>query len=205
LVQRIETAQAEAIDISSNGKRAVIDDVILPLVGLPEGENPSGKIRFLRLSDDTCELLYAVREVDDAVELSAALKSVDDDPLVEAVTLVDGQTVALVDGHELFARYGEPPEAIAKPTCHLPDDDWARTILGPLVNAAGYDVVSGEDEEGDVMIVLDDTDETAPASKGECIRLRSQPEPSDNDGSIYRYDRDGLVNALRRARAGGVR
>ncbi len=205
LVQRIETAKAEDIDISPDGKRAVIDGVILPLVGLPEGQKATGKIRFLRLSDETCELLYAVREVDDAVELQNALKPVDDDPLVEALTLVDGQTIALIDGHEIFARYGEPPELTSKPTCHLPDSDWARTILGPLVSAAGYEVVSGSDEAGDIAIVLDDSEPDTSLTDGEFIRLRSQPDAANNDGSIYRYDRDGLVDALRRARAGGKR
>ncbi len=205
LVQRIETAQAGSIEITPNGKRAVIDSVILPLVGIPDGETPQGKVRFLRMSDNSCELLYAVREVDDAVELSSALKPVDEDPLIEALTLVDGQTIALIDGHELFARYGEPPEATVKPTCHVPDNDWARTILAPLVTAAGYDVVSGENERGDIAIVLDDSESAPPPKVGECIRLRSQPDANGNDGSIYRYDRDGLVDALRRARAGGVR
>ncbi|MEM8725177.1 MAG: chemotaxis protein CheA [Pseudomonadota bacterium] len=205
LVQRIETAQAEAIDISANGKRAVIDGVILPLVGLPEGERPSGKIRFLRMSDGTCELLYAVRQVEDAVDLENSLKPVDDDPLVEAVTLVEGQTVGLLNGHELFSRYGEPPEATTKPTCHLPDTDWARTILGPLVDAAGYEVVTGEAEASDVAIILDDADAQEAPSYGECIRLRSQPDAAEQDDSIYRYDRDGLFDALRRARAGGTR
>ena len=205
LVQRIETAVAENIDISSNGHRAVIDGVILPLVGLPEGERPSGKIRFLRMTDNACELLYAVREVEDAVELSDELKPVDDDPLIEALTLVDGQTVALLGGHELFARYGEPRKATSKPTCHVPDSDWARTILGPLVTAAGYDVVSGSDTTSDIAIVLDDTENETAVTTGDCIRLRSQPDANEDDGSIYRYDRDGLVQALRRARAGGAR
>ncbi len=205
LVQRIETAKADSVEISDNGKRAVIDGVILPLVGLPEDERPNGKIRFLRMSDKTCELLYAVREVDDAVELNSELKPVADDPLIEALTLIEGQTVALLDGHELFARYGEPPEETAKPTCHLPDTDWARTILGPLVSAAGYEIVSGVDASGDVAIVLDDSDMDAAATDGDLIRLRSHPDANNDDGSIYRYDRDGLVDALRRARSGGAR
>ena len=43
------------------------------------------------------------------------------------ITLVDGQTVTLLDSHELFARYGEAPELLeALPYCRsrfsLPDE-----------------------------------------------------------------------------------
>ena len=102
LVQRIETAPLSAIDRSAARARVVIDGMILPLIGLPETPLAGDKLRLLRLSDGGCELLHAVREVEDAIVLAGTLIPVPEDPLVEAMTLVDGQPVALIDAHELF-------------------------------------------------------------------------------------------------------
>lgn len=209
LVKRIETISAESIDRSGKTMRAVIDNELLVLVGLPDGPLPSGKLRLLRLSDGSSELLHAVREIDDAVELTAKLKPVGDDPLIEAVTLIGEQTVALLDGHELFAKYGEAPEALTKPICRLPDSDWARTILGPLVISAGYQIAmdySGQnDGDGAVNIMFEEEYESAAAldtpMNGPVIRLRSLPQAVPGEDTIYRYDREALLAALHNARA----
>ncbi|MBV7259117.1 chemotaxis protein CheA [Erythrobacter crassostreae] len=211
LVKRIETAPASAIDRTSASPRAVIDNAILPLIGLPDGPFPAEKVRFLRLSDGDSELLQAVREIDDAVELTEKLKPVTDDPLIEAVTLVGDQTVSLVDGHELFARYGEPPEITAKPICRLPGSEWSRSILGPLVTSAGYDIAdeSSEPKEdgSEICIMLEEEYEAAAALEmpiaDKVIRLRSLPQETPGEDTIYRYDRDALVAALHKARAAG--
>ncbi len=214
LVQRIETAPAEAIDRSTSSPRAVIDGLILPLIGLPEGPLPAPKIRLLRLTDGVSQLLYAVSEVDDAVALTGELKPVSDDPLVEAMTLVDGRTVSLIDGHELFARHGEPPKPLALPKCRLPDSEWARTILAPLVTAAGYEAVAGAQKNAAspidtsspaaISIWFEDEFEAAKALDwtfpGPVIRLRNQPDAPTGSETIYRYDREGLLQALRKAR-----
>jgi two-component system chemotaxis sensor kinase CheA len=193
----------------------VIDGMILPLIGLPEGELQRDKLRLLRLSDGASELLYAVREVEDAVELASALVPVPEDPLIEAMTLVDDRPVALIDAHELFARHGDAPLAApaARPRCALPDSDWARTILAPLVAAAGYDIVAEASEDADIVTILfEDVYEAAEAlgrvPRGPVIRLRDHPEAPSARGTIYRYDRDGLLAALAAARhtrlAGGL-
>ncbi|MFN4019666.1 MAG: chemotaxis protein CheA [Erythrobacter sp.] len=216
LVQRIETVSAGAIDRSTARARAVIDGHILPLVGLPESPLPAEKLRLLRLGDGACELLHAVRMVEDAVELTGALVAVPEDPLIEAMTLVDGQPVALIDAHELFARYGEAPMPApgARPRCTLPEGDWARTILAPLVTAAGYDIVTASSTDSDVVTILpEEVFEAAEAlgrvPAGPVIRLRDHPEDCSAGATIYRYDRDGLLAALAAARqarmAGGQR
>ncbi|WP_086619963.1 chemotaxis protein CheA [Erythrobacter tepidarius] len=214
LVQRIETAVAAAIDRSAPRPRVVIDGRILPLVGLPDTPLIADKLRLLRLGDGTCELLYAVRTVEDAVELTEALVAVPEDPLIEAMTLVGGQPVALIDAHELFARHGEAPLPAHRPRCALPDSDWARTILAPLVTAAGYDIVACDSTESDVVTILpEDVFEAAAAlgrmPAGPVIRLRDHPDAGGSKDTIYRYDRDGLLAALAAARqgrlAGGLR
>jgi two-component system chemotaxis sensor kinase CheA len=216
LVQRIETAPMAAINRSAARPRVVIDGMILPLVGMPDAPLKGEKLRLLRLSDGACELLHAVREVEDAIELTSALVPVPEDPLVEAMTLVEGKPVALLDAHELFARYGEPPQVAhgARPVCALPDSDWARTILAPLVTAAGYDIVADDaGHPGVVTILFEDLYEVAEAlgraPTGPVIRLRDHPEEPQARDTIYRYDRDGLLAALaavRHARiAGGLK
>lgn len=216
LVQRIETASASAIDRSAARPRLVIDGQILPLVGLPDIAPASDKLRLLRLGDGLCEVLHAVRAVEDAVELTEALVPVPEDPLIEAMTLVAGQPVALIDAHELFARHGEPPLAAPgeRPRCALPDTDWARTILAPLVASAGYDIVVADSADPQVVTILsEDLYEAAEllgrVPAGPVIRLRDHPEDSAGSDTIYRYDRESLLAALAAARtarlAGGAR
>lgn len=206
LVKRIETAPASAIDRSTSRPRAVADGMILPLVGLPNGVLPVEKVRLLRISDGSSELLYAVREVDDAAELTQPLQAAPEDPLIEAITLIDESSVLLMNVHEVFARYGQAPERVSKPSCHLPDNEWARTILGPLLTSAGYTIANGG--QADITIVLEEDYAAANAvnalPKGPVIRLRSQPGPNahhqrDEDPTVYRYDRAGVLAALEQA------
>jgi two-component system chemotaxis sensor kinase CheA len=207
MVQRIETAPISAIDRSTARPRAVIDGMILPLVGLPETPLTSPKVALLRLCDGACELLYAVREVEDAVELTEALYPVPEDPLVEAITLVAGQLVTLIDAHALFAHQGEVPLPAHRPRCTLPEGEWASTILAPLVTSAGYDIIAPEEAEPDTLgIMFEDVYEVAEALgrplPAAVIRLRDQPDAPRSSGTIYRYDRDGLIAALVAARKG---
>lgn len=205
LVQRIETIPASAIDASGAQPRAVIDGVILPLVGLGESVPARPKLRLLRLSDGLVEVLYAVGDVEDAIELPHSLAPVADDPLVEGLALHEGRPVALLDGHELFARHGDAPQLAARPLCRLPDTDWARTILAPLVEAAGYAIADSDTPAGEaVTIITEDIYEVAShlgqLPQGEIIRLRDHPDAPSDAPSIYRYDRDGFLKALRAAR-----
>ncbi|QDH35942.1 chemotaxis protein CheA [Porphyrobacter sp. YT40] len=217
LVQRIETAPVSAIDRTHATARVVIDGMILPLTGLPDGPLSGRRVRLLRLGDGTCDLLYAVREVEDAVELTAPLQPVPEDPLVEAVTLIDGAPVTLLDAHALFARYGEAPIAAKRTRCILPEGEWARTILAPLVASAGYEVLP--ESEGDtatigpdairpdvIRIVFEDVYEVAEALgrelPGTVIRLRDQPDAPAGCATVYRYDREGLLAALAAASRG---
>jgi len=201
LVQRIETAPVTAIDRSGARPRVVIDGMILPLISLTDDALALPRVRLLRLSDGTCELLYAVREVEDAVELEAALHPVPEEPFAEAVTLIGGRPVTLIDAHALFAAFGEPPLAADRPRCTLPQDDWARTILAPLVSAAGYDIVPLDSADADtVTVVFDEEFEVSEALgrtlPGPVIRLREQREAAHDDTTIYRYDREGMLAAL---------
>jgi two-component system chemotaxis sensor kinase CheA len=76
-------------------------------------------------------------------------------------------------------------------------------MLRPIVEAAGYTVVSGSSEvEADLVIAA--TGQPLPANDegARTIWLRAEPEARKNDKSIYRYDRAGLMMALKAAEGG---
>lgn len=202
LVHRIETVPTSAVEWTGNKVRAVVDGEILPLVGLERHDSVSEKMRLLRLSDGSNELLYAVREVRDATRLSGDLTAVDDE-MVEAMTLVDGEMVSLLDGHALFSRHGALPQPSQQLTCRIPHTDWAQKILAPLISSAGYVLVRPDEDEADIIISLDREQATGEAK---FIKLRSEPDSDVDDAergsSIYRYDREGLLAALRRVSRG---
>ncbi|TMM47346.1 chemotaxis protein CheA [Qipengyuania marisflavi] len=205
LVRRIDTIDRMAIDIEGARAQAVIDGSIFALVGQDRGALPDERCRLLRLSDGECELVYAVREVLDATEMAGEIVPVSGDPTIEGVTLVDGHPVPVIDGHGLFALHRAPRRESHPLSCRIPaDSDWARTILEPLVEAAGYRVTHDDAEEADVAIMLaEEAAANTPAVARSVIRLRSEPD-EDGQDSIYRYDRDGLLAALKQVRRGGV-
>ncbi|MFL6775238.1 MAG: chemotaxis protein CheA, partial [Sphingomicrobium sp.] len=78
---------------------------------------------------------------------------------------------------------------------------WMQNMLRPIVEAAGYRVVGeGTEEKADLVIA---SEGEAVADARHAIILRNEPEPTGKkDESIYRYDRAGLLMALKSA-AGG--
>ena len=207
LIQRIETISADAVDRDGKQVLAVIGDEILPLAGSEGIKDDGAKLRLLRLSDGNADLAYAVREVQDAILLDGELIDAKDDPLIEAKILVEGEPIALIDGHELFARFGKTPKRKHQLSCHLPEGEWAQSILAPLLESAGYSIKAGDRHEADILITLDDVDEVAgEAVNSNTIRLRSLPDQDvdavQKENSIYRYDRQALLAALSKMKRG---
>lgn len=207
LVQRIETVPADAVSFESDAVRVVVDNEILPLVGCTKADLSDEKLRLLRLSDGACEVLLAIRKVDDAVSLDKDLVDVDGDDMLEAMTLVNGVSVGLIDGHSLFSRHGNAPRSKTALTCRLPEDEWSQRILAPLLDSAGYRIASTDAEKADVAILLEGQDDVLEANSATAvIHLRSRKEDdgvgSQGFKSIYRYDRDALLDALRSAGRG---
>lgn len=205
LVRRIDTISRDAIDIEGARAQAVIDGEIFTLAGHDTGPLPDGRCRLLRLSDGENELVYAVRDVLDAADIDDDLVPSSADDSIEGVTLIDGKPIPLLDGHSIFARYASARKPDRALTCRLPaESEWARTILQPLVEAAGYRIARMDDEiEADLAIALAEEPAAERGIARETIRLRPDPQ-DDGDGTIYRYDRDGLLAALKRVRSGRV-
>ncbi|WP_133366105.1 chemotaxis protein CheA [Qipengyuania sediminis] len=197
-VRRIDTVDTAAIDIDGARAQVVVGGEVLTLVGHHAGALPEGRCRLLRLSDGECELAHIVREVVDAAAMTGELVPVSDDPTLEGVTLIGGELVPVLDTHHLFAQSSVPPRDGPAPTCRLPSgSEWARTILQPLVRAAGYAIAPDEVADADVAILF--TDEPEPVG-GARATIRLSVDPADGtEGAIYRYDRDALLRALRQA------
>ena len=198
VVDRIEEVPAEAIRPGAGQLRVQLGEAILPLAGV-NGELPADKVRLFRLSDGTCEIGYAFREVIDLSAIAHDIIPAETPAEISAVTLVAGEPAEVVDPHWLFSTFLTATERMPlQPLCRLPaDDPWMQNMLRPIVEAAGYRVVSETDEYGvDLAILSEGSAEDAAAVR--TIRLRSDPEPSSKkDESIYRYDRVALLSALK--------
>lgn len=201
VVERIEDVRPDAIKLSAGRLRVAIGDEILPLAGCGD-QVPSDRIRILRLSDGTTQLAYGFAEVADLVLLSSDMKPAASPGEVSGVTLIAGEQVEMVDTYWLFADCASTLDGGAtKPVCALPTDDpWMNSILRPIIEGAGYHVVSHADADAaDILITNAEDEEAPPLPSEQVVRIRSSAEVrGKGDDSIYRYDRSGLISALSR-------
>jgi two-component system chemotaxis sensor kinase CheA len=203
VVDRIEEVPADAIRPGAGKLRVQLGEAILPLAGV-NGELGNEKVRVFRLNDGCREIGYAFREVIDLSTIDGEVIPAENPGEISAVTLIGGEPAELVDAHWLFANHlGVAAGATAElPLCRLPSGDpWMQNMLRPIVEAVGYRVV-GDEHEGEADLVI--TSERKRGAKGgRTIVLRSEPEAAGaKDDSIYRYDRAGLLMALKSAGGG---
>lgn len=205
-IRHIHTLPVSAIEPTEGGMLATVDGTILPLLGTEGCTLANDTITALRLGDGEVELLYAVAGIVDSIELPGPVVPLEGDEILEGTALIDGVIVGVIDAHGLFARHGRAALPAQRPTCRLPSSDpWVASFLEPLIRSAGYDVLGdGDGRAADITVTLDAVEE--PNAATAVVRLRSRPEGTEHDpGSIYRYDRDGLLSALARARSGARR
>ena len=201
VVERIEDVPAEAIRQSAGKLRVSLGGNILPLAGC--AAPAEGKLRILRLTDGETEIAYGFSEVVDIRSLALELKPAPTPGEIAGVALIDGAQVELLDPYWLFAVHGDAGASAEAPlVCALPaGDPWMENMLRPLIESLGYRVVAaGEGVAADILIAsAEDGDPGRGVAAGEVLRIRSRPELSgENDNSIYRYDRAGLLQALSR-------
>ncbi|MDQ3472076.1 MAG: chemotaxis protein CheA, partial [Pseudomonadota bacterium] len=205
VVDRIEEVPASAIKMGAGQIRVQLGEAILPLAGV-NGDLPDEKIRVFRLNDGQQEIGYAFREVVDLATIDNDVILADAPGEISGVSLICGEPAELVDAHWLFAKHlGVSARRSAdRPVCRLPGDDpWMQHMLRPIVEAAGYRVV-GDEEEGEAdLVIATDGKPAAAAAAARTIVLRADPDAAgDGDDTIYRYDRAGLLIALKAAGAG---
>jgi len=204
VVDRIEEVPSTAIRPGAGQLRVQLGETILPLAGV-NGDLPEEKVRLFRLNDGAAEIGYAFREVIDLSTIGPDVILAECPGEVSGVTLIAGEPAEIIDPHWLFANFaGAVAGQSEQLVCRLPaDDPWMQNMLRPIVEAAGYRVVSDADEaEADLAIVSEPRTAKA-AAAARVIRVRSEPDPaSKKDDSIYRYDRAALLTALKSV-AGG--
>jgi two-component system chemotaxis sensor kinase CheA len=205
VVDRIEEVVAsEAIRRTAGQLRVQLGETILPLAGFDEAEGFEGKVRVFRLNDGEHEIGYAFREVIDLMAIDRKVIPADTPGSVGGVTLIDGEPAELIDAHWLFGEYlGSAVQPKTQLVCRLPEGDaWMQNILRPIVEAAGYLVIGEKDELAADITIVSDGREIEANDSGRILRLASDPDAADGQDKIYRYDRAGLLIALKSAGAG---
>jgi two-component system chemotaxis sensor kinase CheA len=203
IVDRIEEVERKAIRKAAGQLRVQLGDTILPLAGAEGLEKGDDKVRVFRLNDGAHEIGYAFRDVIDLMAMDGELIPADQPGAVSGVTLIGGEPAELIDAHWLFANHiGAAARPAVRAVCRLPSDDpWMQNMLRPIVEAAGYLVIGETDELiPDLVIASEDRPVEAPAGAQKIV-LTANPEAA-NDQNIYRYDRAGLLMALKAATGG---
>jgi two-component system chemotaxis sensor kinase CheA len=204
VVDRIEEVPATAIKKAAGQLRVQVGDAILPLAGASDAEFGDGKVRLFRLNDGAHEIGYAFAEVIDFATVDNDIIHAEWAGEISGVSLINGEPAELVDAHWLFAKHvGVMARTAEQMICRLPSDDpWMQNMLRPIVEAAGYQVV-GDEHEGDADLVIAAQGDEVAGDAGKTIWLRTDPDAAGKkDESIYRYDRAGLLMALKTAGAG---
>ena len=201
IVDRIEEVSTSAIKPGAGQLRVQLGESILPIAGIGDSELPPEKVRLFRLNDGSHEVGYCFQEVIDLSVLDHDVIDADWPGEISGVTLIDGESAELVDAHWLFANHvgAASPATAEQLVCRLPTNDpWMQNMLRPIVESAGYRVVGDDDEtDADLVIVPHDA-KVEKGAAARTIRLRPEPDAAGaKDSSIYRYDRAGLLMALK--------
>ena len=204
VVDRIEEVERKAIRKAAGQLRVQLGETILPLAGAETLDKGEEKVRVFRLNDGTQEIGYAFKEVVDLMAMDNELIPADTPGAVSGVTLIGGEPAELVDAHWLFAHHlGAAARPKVQAVCRLPSEDpWMQNMLRPIVEAAGYLVIGEQDELIPDLVIASQGTPVDKKEAGKVILLRSDPEAPEDDTSIYRYDRAGLLMALKAASAG---
>src|SRR5690242_213418 len=203
VVDRIEEVSSTAIKKAAGQLRVQVGDAILPLAGAAAADLGDGKVRLFRLNDGAHEIGYAFAEVIDFATIEHDVIHADTPGEVSGVSLINNEPAELVDAHWLFANHvGAAVRPSEQLVCRIPSDDpWMQNMLRPIVEAAGYRVVGEESDEDADLVIASQGEKVAEAERA--IFLRSEPDPKNKkDQSIYRYDRAGLLMALKSAGSG---
>jgi two-component system, chemotaxis family, sensor kinase CheA len=205
VVDRIEELPVAAVTEAAGQLRVQVGDAILPLAGVTKGDLTADKVRLFRLNDGQHEIGYAFREVIDFAAIDNDVIHAESPAEISGVSLINGEPAELIDAHWLFAHHVGPAARLnADLVCRLPSDDlWMQNMLRPLIEAAGYRVVDESHEGAADLVIAAQGAQLPEDAAAKTIWLRADPEASGKkDPSIYRYDRAGLLVALKSAGGG---
>ncbi len=206
VVDRIEEVPASAVKPAAGQLRAQVGDAILPLAGATADQIGGDKVRLFRLSDGAHEIGYAFAEVLDFAAIENDVIHADRLGEISGVSLINGEPAELVDAHWLFSSHvGAATRATEQLVCLIPTwDPWMQNMLRPLIEAAGYRIIDDTEDDETADVVIACLGEELPEDADDrTIWLRTEPEAAGKtDNSIYRYDRAGLLTALKSVSSG---
>jgi two-component system chemotaxis sensor kinase CheA len=205
IVDRVEDLDPAQIT-GSNGLPFVrIDDRLLPALNT-DGRESSGA-KSLRLHDGHEQICYLIDDVLDIIEVPAKVDVRIAKGRLAGLVMVGETQFEMLDPFALFAEAAQRRTAPAN--AHRPiqcliadaDDPWMRNILAPLLIQAGHDVSFGLGDDGEADVIL--CSEAQPVCATADVPVLALREAAvagpDDAGSIYRYDRDGLIAAIAQA------
>ncbi|HXH16151.1 MAG TPA: chemotaxis protein CheW [Sphingomonas sp.] len=201
VIDRVEPVPVEAIRWSGGAMRLSIGDAIIPLHAVaPFGART--EIAVLRLTDGESEMAYAIADAIEIVTLPAEMAPARGSGPIAGVVSIGGEQIELVDPHALFA--GHPVTLASPPVCLFQVDGsgWMETFLKPALEASGYRCVTALATGETAAVALAMEGGPVFETLAPVVTLRRLPAADgDNDASIYRYDRPGLIAALAARRA----
>jgi two-component system, chemotaxis family, sensor kinase CheA len=193
IVDRVEQVGTDLVRLSAGQLRIAIDGHILPLI-VQGTLDDRARLSVLRLKDGETEVAYAIDEALDIVVLPEEISPARVPGLVAGVVLLDDEQVELLDAYWVFGEYSGDEGEAAQPLCLLSGDDgWMVSFVKPLLEGAGYRVATAL-APGETASVVLSADDTAPEG---AVRLRRRKAAVKGDDSIYRYDREALLSALK--------
>ena len=213
VIERVEEVPASSLFESAGRVQVRIGDEIFPVHAAAAASGGEGTQKLLRLHDGRAVLCYPIAEVIDIVRLPDAVQPSMAPGLIAGVVLVGGDPVELIDPFWLMEQYAAGAAAVPasrQPLCRLADDrdGWGDNFLAPILRGAGYRVIADgdpSDEVPDVLLCLTGDDALCLQLAGgvPVIRLRAAVAAAGpDDESVYRYDRQALLDAMRRSVGG---
>lgn len=197
-VDRVEPARTDHIRFTAGELRLSVDGQIIPIAaqGSLDGRD---EVAVLRLTDGVTEIGYAIADALDIADLPCTMTPAREPGPVGGVVSYDGEQIEMLDPHWLFAHHIESDRSAgAQPICLLtgPEAGWMATFLRPALERAGYRVATAlrSGEAAALTLAMDD-DPDPPGIGAPVLRLRRDRQAGRAD-TIFRYDRDGLQEAL---------
>ncbi len=206
VIDRVELAPADTIRQSAGLLRWATGTAIIPLAtcGSPlAAEALAGQtdIDVLRMVDGRSEIGYAIAEALDIVHVVESMLPARVPGPVAGVVQVEGEPIEILDIHWLFAAHAEKAGGEGKaPLCLLAggESGWMDMFLRPVLEGAGYRVATSLGAHERAAVTLAMAADAIEASGGHpVVRLRDAAVAgAGDDGSIYRYDRSGLLETI---------
>ncbi|MBX3551580.1 MAG: chemotaxis protein CheW [Pseudolabrys sp.] len=222
LVTRLEEVDVDAIEVS-NGRRMVqYRGHLMPLVTLSDNAaiKPEGAQPLLVFSDGTRSMALVVDEIVDIVEERLDIEVASETPGVIGSAVVKGQATEIIDvGHFLplacedwFHGKSVAASEYKRRSLLLVDDSpFFRNMLTPVLQAAGYDVITAADgsealahlrDGKTVDIVITDID--MPQMDGFALAEAVRQEPATAAVPVIALSSHVSVAAIERGREVGL-